>query len=290
NFYSEHYLRVADQNEDKESEIWELSMLLDYICTLVPRLESNQLTRLEIMFVSLTLTMVFTVARLAELHRMTIPRQDENELVIDSLVLKKPQRRIEFKLKRVEDNRISPIRWWREWWLNRDPELPTTTGLIWNLYSNAKVNDPDALSQGIRMLMRAAGTDPAYTVTSIRQAVITKLLNKRVDGVIVDRFTHHSDTASTGELINEYLEKFKCMMLSEGEKFTQAEYEDLIKEIKHQRPPEDTKKKNKKRRKNQAVDDDDKYSLKISMFRFKDYLTKRVIELLPIFIMRKKNR
>jgi hypothetical protein len=83
-------INLRTRHKDKESEIWELSMLLDYICTLVPRLESNQFTELEIMFVSLTLTMVFTVARLAELNRMTISRQDENVLVIDSLVLKKP--------------------------------------------------------------------------------------------------------------------------------------------------------------------------------------------------------
>ncbi|KAA6361229.1 MAG: hypothetical protein EZS28_043243, partial [Streblomastix strix] len=38
------------------------------------------------------------------------------------------------------------------------------------------------------------------------------------------------------------------MMLSEGEKFTQAEYDDLIKEIEPQRPPEDPKKKKKKKK------------------------------------------
>ncbi|KAA6398991.1 MAG: hypothetical protein EZS28_005477 [Streblomastix strix] len=45
--------------------------------------------------------------------------------------------------------------------------------------------------------MQSAGISKTYSVTSIRAAAITKLLKHNVSSVKVDRFTHHSDTASS---------------------------------------------------------------------------------------------
>ncbi|KAA6393281.1 MAG: hypothetical protein EZS28_011190 [Streblomastix strix] len=65
-----------------------------------------------------------------------------------------------------------------------------------------------------------------------------------------------------GEVANVDLEKFKCMILSEGEKFTQAEYDDLIKEIEPRRPPEDPKKKKKKKKKKPASAESNEFDSK----------------------------
>ncbi|KAA6309335.1 MAG: hypothetical protein EZS28_056532, partial [Streblomastix strix] len=45
--------------------------------------------------------------------------------------------------------------------------------------------------------MQSAGISKTYSVTSISAAAFTKLLKHNVSSVQVDRFTHHSDTAST---------------------------------------------------------------------------------------------
>ncbi|KAA6311988.1 MAG: hypothetical protein EZS28_056008, partial [Streblomastix strix] len=52
--------------------------------------------------------------------------------------------------------------------------------------------------------MQAAGIPSSYSVTSVRTAAITKLIKAGASPVTVDRFTHHSDTAST---VRQYYDK-----------------------------------------------------------------------------------
>ncbi|KAA6388061.1 MAG: hypothetical protein EZS28_016415 [Streblomastix strix] len=55
----------------------------------------------------------------------------------------------------------------------------------------------DDLSQAVRAVMRSAGISKTHSFTSIRAAAITKLIKFNVNSLQVDRFTHHSNIAST---------------------------------------------------------------------------------------------
>ncbi|KAA6321320.1 MAG: hypothetical protein EZS28_054568, partial [Streblomastix strix] len=52
--------------------------------------------------------------------------------------------------------------------------------------------------------MQKAGIARGFTVTSVRSATITKLINMGANATAVDRFTHHSDVAST---VRQYYDK-----------------------------------------------------------------------------------
>jgi hypothetical protein len=47
--------------------------------------------------------MIFTVARLAELFRATLINETEKEITLETVILKKPPRIIELKLKKALD-------------------------------------------------------------------------------------------------------------------------------------------------------------------------------------------
>ncbi|KAA6370796.1 MAG: hypothetical protein EZS28_033676 [Streblomastix strix] len=88
--------------------------------------------------------------------------------------------------------------------------------------------------------MQSAGISNTYSVTSIRAASITKLLKHNVSSVKVDRFTHHSDTASS---VRQYYDKNNSVEASEVLGQTEDELDNeedeeqertLLEEIEHE--------------------------------------------------------
>ncbi|KAA6313265.1 MAG: hypothetical protein EZS28_055784, partial [Streblomastix strix] len=68
---------------------------------------------------------VFTVASLAELHRATLHSTSDDEYIIQTTILKSPQRIAEFKICKIPDERICPLRWFKSWFAEREPEFQT---------------------------------------------------------------------------------------------------------------------------------------------------------------------
>ncbi|KAA6381308.1 MAG: hypothetical protein EZS28_023162 [Streblomastix strix] len=148
--------------KEKEEEIWQLSQLLLQIESEYESYMKNATTREQKMFTALTISIVFTTARSAEIHRAYVIFKSNAELIIETTILKQPRRIVQFKLMKAENLR-----------------------------------DPNDLSRGIRQLVQKSGIDKKYSVTSIRSATITTILNTGISSSAVDRFTHHSEVAST---------------------------------------------------------------------------------------------
>ncbi|KAA6395725.1 MAG: hypothetical protein EZS28_008746 [Streblomastix strix] len=166
---------MRTRHKHREIEQWDQNVLLELIVKEEVELLRRTLSIEETMTISLTSCMIFTVARLAELFRATLINETEKEITLETVILKKPSRIIELKLKKALDQRICPVRWWKA-----------------------------CLSKGIRSLMQKAGIARGFTVTSVRSATITKLINMGANATAVDRFTHHSDVAST---VRQYYDK-----------------------------------------------------------------------------------
>ncbi|KAA6374920.1 MAG: hypothetical protein EZS28_029554 [Streblomastix strix] len=177
---------MRTRHKDREIEQWDLKMLLEQIINEEVELLQSNLSFEEIMAISLILRMIFIVARLAELFRATLINETEKEITFETVILKKPSRIIELKIKNALDQRICPVRWWNVQYKNRDKDLIPTIGYFWNTSKLNKTNSPDSLSKGIRSLMQKAGIARGANATAI------------------DRFTHHSDVAST---VRQYYDK-----------------------------------------------------------------------------------
>ncbi|KAA6360001.1 MAG: hypothetical protein EZS28_044472, partial [Streblomastix strix] len=195
---------MRTRHKDREIEQWDLNILLEQIVKEEVELLQSNLSLEEIMTISLTLCMIFTVARLAELFRATLINETEKEITLETVILKKPSRIIELKLKKALDQRICPVRWWKAWNNNRDKDLNPTTGYLWNTSKLNKTNSSDCLIKGIRSLMQKAGIFRGFTVTDLKSAIFIQLISMGTNSTAVDRFTHHSDVAST---VRQYYDK-----------------------------------------------------------------------------------
>ncbi|KAA6357721.1 MAG: hypothetical protein EZS28_046752 [Streblomastix strix] len=108
-------IRMRLRQTDKEKQIWNLDILLNYIKQQVPLLEQNLLSIEQRRAIAATLVMVFTVARLAELHRAVLLSTSEDEQIIQTTILKSPQRIAEFKICKIPEERICSLHWFKSW-------------------------------------------------------------------------------------------------------------------------------------------------------------------------------
>ncbi|KAA6362717.1 MAG: hypothetical protein EZS28_041754, partial [Streblomastix strix] len=118
--------------------------------------------------------MVFTVARLAELHRAVLLSTSEDEYIIQTMILKSPQRIAEFKICKIPDEKICPLRWFESWLADRQPNIPNKAQELQRISHAERYIQADDLSKAIRAVMQSAGISKTYSVTSIRAGVITK--------------------------------------------------------------------------------------------------------------------
>ncbi|KAA6359982.1 MAG: hypothetical protein EZS28_044491 [Streblomastix strix] len=185
------------RKKENEEEIWQLCQLLLQIESGYENYLKNTVTKEQIMFTALTIFMVFTTARLAELHRAYVISQCNAELIIETTILKQLQRIVRYRLKKADNAKIFPIFWWNAWIQHREKNWTIKSEELWNFNESEKLRDPDDLSRGIRQLMQKSGIYRKYSVISIRSATITTLLNRGISSSAIDRFTHNSEVAST---------------------------------------------------------------------------------------------
>ncbi|KAA6354508.1 MAG: hypothetical protein EZS28_049965, partial [Streblomastix strix] len=201
-----NYITSAIQNHETDNAIktqrCALAVLMKFIGyteeqEISPARDQGDLKPERIMAIAATLTMVFTVARLAEIHRAVVQNQDENNIIILIQILKTPPREAEFKIEMIQDKSVCPHTWFKAWWSQRDPLNHNIPEQIRKSRITQKSATCNTLSKQIRIIMQAAGIPSSYSVTSVRTAALTKLIKAGASPVTVDRFTHHSDTAST---------------------------------------------------------------------------------------------
>ncbi|KAA6361178.1 MAG: hypothetical protein EZS28_043296 [Streblomastix strix] len=234
-------IRMRLRQTDKEKQIWDLDILLNYIKQQVPLLEQNLLSIQQRRAIAAIQVMVFTVAILAELHRAVLFRTSKDEYIIQTTILKSPQRIAEFKICKIPDERICPLRWFKSWFAEREPDIPNKAQELWRISHAERYIQADDLSKAISAVMQSAGISKTYSVTSIRAAAITKLLKHNVSSVKIDRFTLHSDTAST---VRQYYDKNNNVEAREVLGQTEEELDNeedeeqertLLEEIEHER-------------------------------------------------------
>ncbi|KAA6359013.1 MAG: hypothetical protein EZS28_045460, partial [Streblomastix strix] len=150
-------IRMRLRQIDKEKQIWDLDILLNYIKQQVPLLEQGLLSVQQRRAIAATLVMVFTVARLAELHRATLLSTLDDEYIIQTTILKSPQRIAEFKICKIPDERICPLRWFKSWFAVREPDIPNKAQELWRISQTERNIQADDLSKAIRAVMQSAG-------------------------------------------------------------------------------------------------------------------------------------
>ncbi|KAA6396728.1 MAG: hypothetical protein EZS28_007741 [Streblomastix strix] len=148
--------------------------------------------------------MVFTVARLAELHRAVLLSTSEDEYIIQTTILKSPQRIAEFKICKIPDERICPLRWFKSWFSDSEPNIPNKAQELWRISHAERYIQADDLRKALKAAMQSADISQTCSVNYIRVATIIKLLKHNVCSVKVDRVTHHSDIACT---VRQYQDK-----------------------------------------------------------------------------------
>ncbi|KAA6377153.1 MAG: hypothetical protein EZS28_027322 [Streblomastix strix] len=138
---------MRTRHKDREIEQWYLNVQLELTTKEEVELLESTLSLEEIMTISLTFCMIFTVARLAELFRATLINEAENEITLETVILKKPSRIIELKVKKALDQRICSVRWWKICCKDIDKDFILTTGYLWNTFRLNRINSPDSLSK-----------------------------------------------------------------------------------------------------------------------------------------------
>ncbi|KAA6378655.1 MAG: hypothetical protein EZS28_025820 [Streblomastix strix] len=97
----------------------------------------------------------------------------------------------------IQDKIICLLTWFKARWTYGDPINLNKLKQILETKITQKSATRDTLSKQIRIIMQAAGIPSSCSVTSVRTAAITKLIQAEASLMTVDRYTHHSDTAST---------------------------------------------------------------------------------------------
>ncbi|KAA6366389.1 MAG: hypothetical protein EZS28_038084 [Streblomastix strix] len=107
----EHIDRAAKVR--KEVKYWKLSQLMQYISKQATLRDEYKLNSDQLMKVSLTLIMVYTALRIAEVQmaELQIEKINQGEIVIATMTMKKPRGPVEKTLKAAQDRTVCPIRW-----------------------------------------------------------------------------------------------------------------------------------------------------------------------------------
>ncbi|KAA6399824.1 MAG: hypothetical protein EZS28_004651 [Streblomastix strix] len=229
------------RQSDNEKQICDLDILLNYIKSQVPLLEQGLVTIQQRRAIAAIREMVFTVASLAELHRATLLSTSDDEYIIQTTFLKSPQSIAEFKFYKIPDERICPLRWFKSWFADRESNIPNKAQELWRFRHVERYIQADDLNKAISVVMQSPGISKTYSVTSIRASAINKPLKHNVSSAQVDRFTHHSDTAST---VRQYYDKnnnveARKVLCQKKEELNNEEDEEqertILEEIEHER-------------------------------------------------------
>ncbi|KAA6398992.1 MAG: hypothetical protein EZS28_005478 [Streblomastix strix] len=116
-------IRTRHRLTDQEKQILDLDILLNYIKQQVPLLEQGLLSVQQRRAIAATLVMVLIVARIAELHRAELLSTSDDEYIIQTTILKCPQILAKFKICKIPDVRICPLRWFKSWFGDREPNI-----------------------------------------------------------------------------------------------------------------------------------------------------------------------
>ncbi|KAA6382675.1 MAG: hypothetical protein EZS28_021794 [Streblomastix strix] len=152
----EHVNRAATVR--KEVRYWKLSQLIKYISKQALLNDKSKLNSEQLMKVSLTLTMVYTVLRMAEVFRaeLRVDNIKEGEILIATMTMKKPRGQIEKTLKAAQDRTVCPIRWIWSWLDRKEVKEELKKELVWRNRRKKKIWMADKCSKRVKHVLAEA--------------------------------------------------------------------------------------------------------------------------------------
>ncbi|KAA6358022.1 MAG: hypothetical protein EZS28_046451 [Streblomastix strix] len=152
----EHVDRAAKVK--KEIRYWKLSQLMQYISKQAMLRDENKLNSDQLMKVSLTLIMVYTVLRMAEVQRaeLRIENVNQGEIVIATMTMKKPRGPVVKTLKAAQDRTVCPIRWIWSWLDKIEVKEELKKEQVWRNRRKEKVQSADKCSKGVKQVLAEA--------------------------------------------------------------------------------------------------------------------------------------
>ncbi|KAA6357641.1 MAG: hypothetical protein EZS28_046832, partial [Streblomastix strix] len=155
----EHVDRAAKVR--KEVRYWKLSQLMQYIRKQAQLRDNNELNSEQLMKISLTLIMVYTVLRMAEVQRaeLRVNNIKEGEILIVTMTMKKPRGPVEKTLKAAQDGTVCPIRWIQSWLDKREVKGELRKEQVWRNKRKEKVWSADKCSKGVKQVLAEAGIE-----------------------------------------------------------------------------------------------------------------------------------
>ncbi|KAA6371963.1 MAG: hypothetical protein EZS28_032510 [Streblomastix strix] len=177
-----------------EIRYWKLSQLMQYISKQATLRDENKSNSNQLTKVSLTLIMVYTVLRMAEVQmaELRIGYINQGDIVIATMTMKKPRGPVEKTLKAAQNRTICSIRWIQSW-LEKG-ELRKEQ--VWRINRKEKVWSTDKCSKGVKRVLANAGIE-GYNITSIRKASISETMDKNMTQIQIFRWSGHSDASAT---------------------------------------------------------------------------------------------
>jgi hypothetical protein len=201
--------------------IWDLPVLLDYICKSKPLCQLSMTELLQRVF---ALIMIFATARIIEVWRMDVwhiikSDGDRQWTIPTHRKTDRGTRTSMLTLMRLPDAHICPVRYLEELISRLGPpssssfsssssSSSTSTRFVWD--NGTPVSSVASIYPLLNRLLREAKIPEKYTANSIRHAAITKLINTVHDVSKVNIFTGHSQRANTApkfysHLVGEWL-------------------------------------------------------------------------------------
>ncbi|KAA6376619.1 MAG: hypothetical protein EZS28_027854, partial [Streblomastix strix] len=165
--------------------------------------DEGNLDQKQLMKIVLTLFMIYSVCRLAELQsaRLDVIKQQEGIIIIKTNLGKGKSGDLEVTLSEVNNDKVCPVKWWRSWSDKRKLKNEWSQMQIWRNSNEGQNWTCDQCSKGIREIMRAAGIEKKYTVTSIRKASISAMIKLGKSKQEIDRWSRHSEAAATVRML-----------------------------------------------------------------------------------------
>ncbi|KAA6388225.1 MAG: hypothetical protein EZS28_016247 [Streblomastix strix] len=177
----------------KEESIYSLNDLLEVLEDQAQRIK--ELPENMIKGCTIVQIMIFSVLRMPEVIRSSAIEGPDGSWQIQTEIQKGGDEGVIIAFKRSQSKFTSPV-FWLSQWISTDRKR-MEPGCLWHLIKTGKVATESQISKSVHEVMKLAGIEVSYTVTSIRSSSITKQISTGAIKQQVNRFSRHKKGPAT---------------------------------------------------------------------------------------------
>ncbi|KAA6372731.1 MAG: hypothetical protein EZS28_031741, partial [Streblomastix strix] len=185
--------RFALKKIQKEESIYSLNDLLEVLEDQAQRIK--ELPQNMIMGCTIVSITIFSVLRMAEVIRSSAIEGPDGSWQIQTETWKGGDEGVVIAFRRSQSKFTSPV-FWLSQWISTDQKR-MEPGCLWYLIRTGKVATESQISKSVHEVMKLAGIEVSYTVTSIRSSSITKQISIGATKQQVNRFSRHKKGLAT---------------------------------------------------------------------------------------------